>query len=70
MTLWPRILTALEDGPGTAAEIAVELGLDSRLVSVNLRAMWVLKQLTRELIRREASRLGGPCTVWVYSRLD
>lgn len=70
MPLWPRILKALEDGPGTAAEIAVELGLDSRLVSVNLRAMWVAKQLARELIRREGSRLGGPCTVWMYSRLD
>lgn len=71
MTLWPRILDALEDGPGTAAEIAVELGLDSRLVSVNLRAMWVLKQLTRELIQvAEPSALGGRRTVWMYSRLD
>jgi len=71
MTLWPRILKALEDGPGTAAEIAVELGLDSRLVSVNLRAMWVLKQLTRELLQlSDPPARGGRRTVWVYSRLD
>jgi hypothetical protein len=48
MSLWPRILTALEDGPGTAAEIALELGLDSRLVGVNLRAMWVAGYVRRE----------------------
>jgi hypothetical protein len=71
MNLWPQLLDALEDGPGTAAEIAVELGLDSRLVSVNLRAMWVLKQLTRELLKvTDPSALGGRRTVWVYSRLD
>ena len=71
MSLWPQLLDALEDGPGTAAEIAVELGLDSRLVSVNLRAMWVLKQLTRELLEvADPSALGGRRTVWMYSRLD
>ena len=48
MSLWPRLLEALEEGPGTAAEIALELGLDSRLVSVNLRALWAAGRLARE----------------------
>ena len=67
MTLWPRIREALEDGPGTAAEIAVELGLDSRLVSVNLRAMWIGGHVVRERIRREVGPLGGPRSVWCYA---
>jgi hypothetical protein len=70
MTLWPRIREVLLDGPGTAAEIAVELGLDSRLVSVNLREMWLQKQLARELLQLHDPSVHGRRTVWMYSRLD
>ena len=71
MTLWPRILEALEDGPGTASEIAAELGLDSRLVSVNLRALWVEGHVTRRLSHLpEPLPQNGRRTVWMYSVLD
>jgi len=48
VTLWPRLLEVLKDGPGTAAEIALELELDSRRIAVNLREMWLAGYLTRE----------------------
>ena len=48
MSLWPRIVKALEAGPGTASEIAAELGADSRYIGVNLREMYVAGYLSRE----------------------
>jgi hypothetical protein len=40
------------------------------LVSVNLREMWVQKQLARELLQLHDPSVHGRRTVWMYSRLD
>ena len=70
MTLWPRLREALADGPGTAGEVAAELGLDSRHVAVNLRAMWLQGKLTRELFHPSERGPSIRRSVWMYSVLD
>ena len=70
MSLWPRILTALEDGPGTAMDVAIELDLDSRHVAVNLREMWLQGKLARELFHPSERGPSIRRSVWMYSRLD
>ncbi len=70
MKLWPRILAALEDGPGTAMDVALELELDSRHVAVNLREMWMQKRLARELFHPSERGPSIRRSVWMYSRLD
>ena len=70
MSLWPRILDVLADGPGTAAEVAADLELDSRHVAVNLRAMWVWGKLTRELFHPSERGPSIRRSVWMYSVLD
>lgn len=70
MSLWPRILTALEDGPGTAMDVALELGIDSKRAAVNLREMWLQKRLARELFHPSERGPSIRRSVWMYSRLD
>lgn len=70
MTLWPRIREALRDGPGTAMDVAIELGLDSRHVAVNLREMWLQGKLARELFHPSERGPSIRRSVWMYALLD
>lgn len=70
MSLWPRLREVLADGPGTAGEVAVDLGLDVKRVSVNLREMWLQGKLTRERFHGAERPRGGPRRVWCYALLD
>ena len=70
MSLWPRILMALEDGPGTAMDVALELEIDSKRAAVNLREMWLQKRLVRELFHPSERGQSIRRSVWMYSRLD
>jgi len=70
MSLWPKLREVLADGPGTAGEVAAELGLDSRHVAVNLREMWLQGKLARERFHGIERPRGGPRRVWCYALLD
>jgi predicted ArsR family transcriptional regulator len=70
VTLWPRICEVLADGPGTAAEVAADLGVGAKQASVNLREMWLQGKLTRERFHGIERPRGGPRRVWMYALLD
>lgn len=60
-TIAGRILRALQDGPGVAMDIALELGMDSRHIGIHLRYLWLQGRVTREPFPAERRVL------WMYS---
>lgn len=70
MSLWLQLLDVLADGPGTAMDVATELGLDSRHVAVNLRELWLQGKLARELFHPSERGPSIRRSVWMYSVLD
>ena len=70
MSLWPKLREVLADGPGTAGEVAAELGLDSRHVAVNLRELWLQGKLARELFHPSERGPSIRRSVWMYALLD
>lgn len=67
MTLRQRIEHALADGPGTAADIALELGRNSRQLNGYLRDLWLRGHLTRSLYHPPERGPSVRHQVWMYA---
>lgn len=66
MTLRQRIERALADGPGTAMEIALALGRDSRLTGAYLRYLWRVGVLARQPYYPTERGQSIRHVVWMY----
>lgn len=51
-------------------DVAIELGLDSRHVAVNLRELWLQGKLARELFHPSERGPSIRRSVWMYALLD
>lgn len=67
VTLRRRIERALADGPGTAMEIALALGRDSRRLNAYLRDLWLRGHLTRSLYHPPERAPSVRHRVWMYA---
>ena len=63
-----QIERALADGPGTAADIATELGRDSRLTGAYLRDLWHRGLLARQPFYPPERGPSKRHMLWMYAK--
>jgi hypothetical protein len=62
-----QIERALADGPGTAADIATELGRDSQLTGAYLRELWYRGKLARRPFYPPERGQSKRHMLWLYA---
>lgn len=63
-----QIERALADGPGTAMDVAIELGRDSRLTGAYLRDLWHRGKLARQPYYPSERGPSIRRVLWMYAK--